>query len=714
MRLKQIFVIVFLLLPLLSVIVPVAQAEKAGAREGVVNELKQQAGSSLVAPESQAEKVKYIVQNSTLIVKDGVTEIDSEDFQQLDNKESIRKVVLPASLRSIGGYTFSYFCFSSVDFPDSLARIGEFAFYDNDSLSSARIPNAVSFIGEKAFKSCAKLNMLILYDNGRRCYGWAGDMKSCPSTLVLPDGLLAIDDEAFESTSLQKVVLPDGLQSIGTSAFPSSLKEINIPSTLRSIGDGAFSYDSPLNRLILYDNGTKCYGWVGDSCPSKLVIPDGVVSTNRDAFCRADKLVEVVFPASMRTIGEAAFKYCDELEKVVLPSRIDTIGSSAFEGCYNLKDINLPNVRVIGRDAFGECRKLNKLLFCADETICVGWKGDSCPEIIRLPSSVKHIVPGAFRGSSIKKITLPEGLLSIGKNAFYDSEIEEIEIPHSVKTIEDYVFHDCHSLKKVVLPEGLDSIGACAFKFSGIEQIEIPTSVSYIGVEAFVCSKIKQVTIPPSVTEISNAAFSYCENLEQITIPNSVTVIGECAFQKCGSLVSVALPDSVTEIGDYAFSNCKNLEQITIPNSVTVIGEGAFQGCGSLVSVALPDSVKRIEDNTFGFCSSLEKVHLPASLEYIGAYAFEGCPRLEKLAIGRKVKVHRDAFKTSFLTWLSNHSFEIWTLVIFSFLIFVPLWILRLNGFSWKKACLYVFIGFLLLMFLAVWVLGQMFSGWHG
>lgn len=75
--------------------------------------------------------------------------------------------------------------------------------------------------------------------------------------LVLPSDLLAIEEQAFYGdSSLDTVVLPEGIQTIGRRAFAhSSIKEINLPRSLKSIAENAFVgcdqlvIDAPIGSL---------------------------------------------------------------------------------------------------------------------------------------------------------------------------------------------------------------------------------------------------------------------------------------------------------------------------------------------------------------------------------------------------------------------------------------------------------------------------------
>lgn len=81
-------------------------------------------------------------------------------------------------------------------------------------------------------------------------------------TAVLPDGLEAIEDEAFcGDSSLWEVQLPSSLRSIGSKAFAdSSVKKINFPSSIEYIAPDAFDGCSEVLAQVAY--GTEAYTYV--------------------------------------------------------------------------------------------------------------------------------------------------------------------------------------------------------------------------------------------------------------------------------------------------------------------------------------------------------------------------------------------------------------------------------------------------------------------
>ena len=173
---------------------------------------------------------------------------------------------------------------------------------------------------------------------GFRAFSWCIDMTS----IEIPNSVTSIGVRAFEGCNgLTSIKIPNSVTSIGSRAFEfcSSLTSISIPEGVTSIGDGAFSECSGLNpKLLVYDKGTKCYGWIGD----------------------LKKCTEVVIPENVTSIGNNAFWLCSGLTSIKIPNSVTSIGDRAFGNCINLDvviDNSEGNVEV-GIDAFLNCKSV--------------------------------------------------------------------------------------------------------------------------------------------------------------------------------------------------------------------------------------------------------------------------------------------------------------------------------------------------------------------
>jgi len=104
---------------------------------------------------------------------------------------------------------------------------------------------------------------------------------------------------------ITSVVIPDTVTYIGGQAFHGcvNLKQINLPKSLKVIGDSAFS----------------------NTGLTSIVIPEGVTQIgefNGYTFYRCKKLTSVTLPESLEEIHPRVFEDCNELNTIKLPSHI--------------------------------------------------------------------------------------------------------------------------------------------------------------------------------------------------------------------------------------------------------------------------------------------------------------------------------------------------------------------------------------------------------
>ena len=85
-----------------------------------------------------------------IVIPEGIEEIDKEVF----SGSSIKKIILPQSLKKIGDYAFSK-CreLKEILLPDELEEIGNYAFYECNNLEYVRLPRTLKKIGKQAFNT---------------------------------------------------------------------------------------------------------------------------------------------------------------------------------------------------------------------------------------------------------------------------------------------------------------------------------------------------------------------------------------------------------------------------------------------------------------------------------------------------------------------------------------------------------------------------------
>lgn len=152
-------------------------------------------------------------------------------------------VVIPETIdgltvTKIGAEAFRESEIVSVQFPDSIVSIGNYAFHYCDDLTELVLPEALQSIGTSAFGYCSNLQSVTMSDNVTDIESEAFIRCKSLQEIRLSASLTEIDDGVFRDCyHLQEVHLPDGIRRLGTYAFFGCrrLTSINLPEGLKQI-----------------------------------------------------------------------------------------------------------------------------------------------------------------------------------------------------------------------------------------------------------------------------------------------------------------------------------------------------------------------------------------------------------------------------------------------------------------------------------------------
>lgn len=511
--------------------------------------------------------------------------------------------------------------------PSTIKRIGEYAFYNNEKLTSIIMPDGLKEIGDRAFKGCANIESVIMPEGleeiGYSAFRGCANIKS----VIIPRSVMSIGSDAFEMCNgLKSLVVYNPDVKIGYDAFSiskgdNSYARFYYPagmdiSSLKLSSFKPISFD-PENTTFL-PGGTQLDGEgktliYAVATDGSFTIPDGVVTIAKDAFIDVSKLESLTIPASVEVVEADAFRYFNSNFWDEHPVFIDRVNFEDWDKWYgNVKLGNLySNPYHKNGQAYSDGKKITDIEF-KEGLIQIG-------DYVHCGLDVK------FKD----EIELPSTLKHIGAYAFYNSdELYSVIIPYGVEEIGEYAFAGCELLENVKLPAALRTIGESAFSgCTSMTEVELPEGVTSLGDKAYSgCSSIEKAVLVSGIKTIGDGTFTDCISLNKIFFPLNLKKIGSRAFEHCNALDEVVFPATLESIGDYAFyfgnSHEGNLTKLVIPNSVIYLGVSAFEN-HKISNLTIGSGLETISEGAFRG-NKLKVIDFSEGLKSIGAEAFAG------------------------------------------------------------------------------------------
>ena len=200
------------------------------------------------------------------------------------------------------------------------------------------------------------------------------------------EAVVSIEGKAFYDRTdiVGTVIIPEGIKTIEDSssypwggAFGScvGITEIQLPSTLSTIGEVAFYGCSGLSSITIPDNVTSIRDHAFEGCTglTSIDIPEGISKISNSAFRNCTKLSEVRLPDSLTEIASDAFANC-AMTAIDLPDSLKTLGGGAFLSS-KIVNIFIPaGVETISQTCFRFSDLEN--IYCAVSSRPEGWHED--------------------------------------------------------------------------------------------------------------------------------------------------------------------------------------------------------------------------------------------------------------------------------------------------------------------------------------------------
>ena len=403
--------------------------------------------------------------------------------------------------------------------------------------SKVTLSNKTIYIGESAFADCLYLKEIDFNNSKIKTIPYKGFYNTSLTSIVLPDTVTSIFDDAFNSTPITSINL-DNIKYFGDNALDDAfLPYVYLTKNVEYVGDDVFD-----GGYIYIEHDIKPSSWGNIGHGTKL-IAYGAKKNSEYIYSVTDNKVTL-------------YQYLGETDILVVPALVGgkpvtTIGTGFGSSIFD-DDI------LIGKTA-AEKYQILKGISCGFREIVVGNNVEKIEEgalmngnlLIYLEDSVEEVcipnndnILGAFNGYDIDDgapfslIVLEDDsstmfnvdgvIMSFSNLLTID---EDYEIFFKVNIDYDDIFFD--ESNDIYYKLNLLSYELIAYKNNYVDYITIPNTfntlpVNIIGKFAFTAVYFNKLAIGSNVERIRTKGFYACTG--KIFIPNTVSVINANGF----------------------------------------------------------------------------------------------------------------------------------------------------------------------------------------
>lgn len=509
------------------------------------------------------------------------------EVYQYDGRKNTGVLTVPATIdgRTVVGIGESFVSmddFTEVRLPDTIKYIGKSAFNTCMKLKKINIPAGVETIGDFAFTQCTALTSFTCSKSNKSYTVENGILYDKNKTTVVA------------CPSAKAPVIAGTVKNIGEYSFyyNKNLTSIVIPSSVTSLGEGAFGDCSALTKVTvngsaLQNLGNFCFSSTGIG---SIVLPGSVKSVGTNAFAYCSKLKKIYFKGNYPVMGDLSLKdsYPSQYQNVFQSIEADVYYNPAARGWST-----------VNRKQYGGTVKWKswpgKFLSLADCSIKISktkWQytGKNICPAVTVTCNGKTLKKGTDYTVTYKSNkNIGTGSITISGSGFYTGKGTR-KFSITVKSGKTYTVKG-YKYK------------VTSAKTNGSGTVSVVGNTNKKRTSITVADTVKIGGVSFRITSVGAKAFKGFGKLKTVKIGKNVKTIGTAAFYKCSNLKTVSITSTkLTSVGKKAFYGCKRLSKVTVKSSRlkrSSIGAEALKGIKSNCTFKVPKAKKSTYKKAF-------------------------------------------------------------------------------------------------------------------
>lgn len=562
---------------------------------------------------------EYVIHNDLTSIADNTFKNYSTSFRFDDSEDVV----------SIGAHAFDHAALLNTDFTTKTTSIGDYAFYYTNTPSTCTfdLSNCTSF-GSYAFNNVG---------------GSSASAKSI--SIILNDDVTEIPTYCFASAGIVDINIPSSLETIGNYAFSGVHADIILPDTVTDMGTSTMygitcSHVKFPRSLSIIPDSTLWNSNVGT-----IDWPEDVVELGNSAMQSAMN-ASVVLPDTVEKLGQYAFSNCHNLTSFHIPENLKSVGLGAFRDCPNLLITSeLPSgIEEVGVGAFVRNNWTSNPPSVSSIVSAAAFSGE-------LDGSLRSVGNSAFANSTGTTLTgTIDPNCALSQYAFYGCSNLALSgsVPRTIPTycfmecpkvafsgempynVGNYAFYNCQKLAFTELPSNYSSISVGTYGFYNCKNMVLTGDISskYLNLSTGAFWSCEKIALTGTFNNSSSSgipeyAFAYCYDL---ALSGSIkSSPGMRSFYYCKNVTFDSFDSGyyMKTIGNEAFYRCEKVTFDSLPSTLTSLGTGVFEYCTSITSFDLTNMPgTTVPTYTFYTCSSLDNVTFKSITTVIDSYAF--------------------------------------------------------------------------------------------